>query len=417
MILFGVSGRPFALFSVCFTMYMLVLQAVRYAIGIPVLLGAQPVDGTGAPHGAVDIPTAPPATDPAPPVTTPGPAAGPGGARTMQAPVAAAHPAAPSGLAVLAGLAALPFLVVTALAWHEAAPMVLVLAAGLPFLLAQDALRHVAIAEGRPHLAVTADGAWLALQVAGSAVLLAGGGDVSTAGAVGLFAVWVGGGVASFGLLAALLGARPGFDAALAWARDNASLCGRVALEFVVTSGSYYTLCFALAALAGADELGLLRAAQTLFGPASVLVLGGATFGVPESVRIGRDQRETLRFAGRLSLALGGISAACGALVWALLPALGPGILPDTWRAVRDVMPWLTAFGTAIGIAAGATAALRAWGDSRWVLTTRAGAGAASLAVGLTLTPALGARGTLVGLLVAEALLAARSWDRLRRLA
>lgn len=395
-------------------MYMLVLQAVRYVIGIPVLLGAQPVAGPG--HGSVELPTAPAATDRAPPVTTAGPAAGPGGPRTMQAAVAPTHPGAPSGPAALAGLVALPFLVVTALAWREAAPMVLVLAAGLPFLLAQDALRHVAVAAGRPHLAATADGAWLALQIAGSVVVLAGGGDVGLADAVALFAVWVGGGAASYGLLAALLGARPRIDSAVAWARGNAALCGRVALEFVVTSGSYYTLCFALAALAGAEELGLLRAAQTLFGPASVLVLGGATFGVPESVRIGRDPHQTLRFAGRLSLALGGIAGACGALVWAVLPAVGPDILPDTWRAVRDVMPWLTVFGTAIGVGAGATAALRAWGDSHWVLTTRAAAGAISLVVGLGLTPALGARGTLVGLLLAESLLAARSWDRLRRL-
>ena len=407
VILFGVSGRPFALFSVAFTIYMLVLQGVRYVIGIPVLLGAQPVDMATA----AETPPAPDATDPSPPVTT---TLGPEGDRTPSAePI---EPGAPSGLAAGVGLAVLPALLVTALAWHEAAPMVLVLAAGLPFLLAQDALRHVAIAQGRPHLAVTADGAWLGLQLAGSAILLAGTGDGARGEATALFAIWVAAGAVSCGLLTVLLRARPGLERAMAWARANAALCRRVALEFVVTSGGYYTLCFGLAARAGAEELGLLRAAQTLFGPASVLVLGGATFGVPESVRMGHDRHETVRFARRLSLALGGISAACGLAVWALLPAVGPDILPDTWRAVRAVMPWLTVYGTALGVGAGATAALRARGDSRWVLTTRATASAVSLSLGLVATPALGVRGTLLGLLVAECMLAARSWARFHRL-
>jgi len=405
VILFGVSGRPFALFSVVFTMYMLVLQGVRYVIGIPVLLGAQPVDdATGA-----GTPPLPDATDPSPPLTA---ILEPEAGRTPGEPV---EPGAPSGLAGGVGLAVLPALLVTALAWHEAAPMVLVLAAGLPFLLAQDALRHVAIARGHPHLAVTADGAWLGLQLAGSAVLLAGTGGRGRGEATALFAIWVAAGAVSWALLTVLLRARPRLERALAWARANAALGRRVALEFVVTSGGYYTLCFGLAALAGAEELGLLRAAQTLFGPATVLVLGGATFGVPESVRMGHDRHEMLRFARRLSLALGAISAACGLVVWALLPAVGPDILPDTWRAVRVVMPWLTVYGTALAAGAGATAALRARGDSRWVLTTRATASAVSLSLGLAATPALGVRGTLLGLLVAECVLAARSWARSHR--
>jgi hypothetical protein len=372
----SVPARTFALFSVCFTTYLLVVQAIRYVIGIPVLLDAhEPEERREGPEAA-------------------------------------------SGLAAIAGLSVLPVLVAVAVLWPEVAPMMLVLAASMPLLLTQDALRHVAIAQGRAKAAALADGGWLAVQLVGSALLLTWGDGIEGSGRVaGLLALWGAGAALSSALLAVLLTLRPRLGRALAWLRANAAICRRVGVEFLVNSGSYYTLSYGLAALAGATELGYFRAAQTLFGPASVVLLGGAVLAVPESVRIRQTRKLMMRFAVRLSVALTVLSVVCGTMLVVALPVFGPTYLADSWRAIRAVVPWVTLFGAAIGAGAGALAALRALDASRWIVRSRAMASAAALVVGLPLGAWLGARGTLMALGAAEVVLAVRSWAQLRTLA
>lgn len=367
LVLAAVPARTFAVFSVCLTTYLLLLQLARYVIGIPLLVGAEDPD---------------------------------------QAPAV--------GLAAVAGAGVAPLFVVAAAFWRPGRSLLLALAVTMPFLLAQDALRHAAIARGRPELAAAGDGAWLLLMGAGSAVALAAKAHVT---ATELVAVWAAAGAVSAALLSWWLRLRPVTGGAPGWLLANRVLCRRVAVEFAVNSGSYYALCYGLAALAGAVQLGYLRAAQTLFGPASVVLLGGAALGVPESVRMRADGARLVRFAAGLSAGLAALSIGCGAAVYAALPAAGPKLFPDSWAAIRSVMPWLTLFGTAIGAGAGAIAGLRALGASRWVLRGRGVTGAVALAVGLPASAWFGARGTFVGLGLAECGLALLAWGEVRRMA
>lgn len=372
-VLAAVSARSFAVFAVCLTTYLLVVQFARNVVGIPVLV-------LNAHHRERE---------------------GEGGAVAV---------------AALSGLVAAVALLATAALWRAAAAQFLVLAGALPFLLAQDALRHVAIARGRPQLAAAGDGLWIGLQVAASVALFVTG----TAGATSLLAAWAAAGACSAAGLAARAGLirpvfAPGLTGARRWLRTSSALCRRLALEFVVTSGSYYALSYGLAVVAGSEQLGYLRAAQTVFGPASVLLLGGAVVGIPESVRLRHDTRRLLRLALLISAGLTVLSLACGLAVYALLPSFGPDLFPDSWSAVREVVPWLTLFGTAIGAAAGAIASLRALDASRWVLQGRGVAGAIALAVGLPATAPFGARGALLGLALGEGVLAARAWSELAR--
>lgn len=366
LVLATVPAHSFAVFSICLTTYLLLLQLARYVIGIPVLMG------TDAPPAAV-------------------------------------------GVAAGAGLAVVPAFLAAAAFWGAGGSLLVVLAVAMPALLTQDALRHVAIARGRPDAAAAGDGWWLGLQLLGSATLLVATDGGTSARATQLVAVWAAAGVVSAALLCRWLRLRPAIDGAREWLRANRVVCGRVAVEFAANSGSYYALSYGLAALAGTIQLGYLRAAQTLFGPASVLLMGGAVLGVPESVRMRADGRRMTRFALALSAGLAALSVVCGAAVYAALPAVGPHLFPDSWRAVRAVMPWLTLFGAALGAGAGAIAGLRALGATRWVLVGRGITGAAALAAGLPAGAWFGARGTFVGLGVAECGLTVWAWGELRR--
>jgi len=369
LVLAAAPARELAAFSVCLTSYLLVAQLARYAVGIPLLVSGE----EGEPG----------------------------------------HRAA-AGVAVAAGLAVAPALVAAASVWPPGAGMLVILAAAMPALLLQEALRHAAIGRGRPDLAARGDGLWLALQAVGAVALLAG---ADAPAAAELVAVWAGAGALSAVCLAGWLRARPalGVEPGRAWLRENVVVCRRAAGEFAVNSGSYYVLCYVLSGLAGAAQLGYLRAAQTLFGPASVVLLGGASLGVPESVRLRDDGRRLRRFALALSGGLAALALVCGAAVYAALPATGARFFPESWEAIRSIMPWLTLFGAAIGAGAGAVAGLRALGASRWVLVGRGVTGAAALAAGLPASAWFGARGTFAGLGLAECGLAVWAWRELRR--
>ena len=364
--------RGFAVFSICLTSYLLLLQFARYVIAVPVLVAEARSQSAG-----------------------------------QDADRAARN--AMTGFAALAGLVAGPPLLLVALLWREAAPQFLLLAAAMPFLLVQDSLRHVAIGSGRPKLAAAADGAWVGLQVVGFSVAIV----VGVGSAAALLGIWAGAGALSAMLLGVLLHARPVLGQSTRWLRDNIEVCRRLAVEFVVNSGSYYALSYGLAVFAGAEQLGYLRAAQTLFGPASVVLMSGATLGVPESVRIRKRGSGLVRFAFLLSGSLTVLALGCGAAVYVLLPAVGPHLFPS-WRAVREVMPWLTLFGAAIGAGAGPISSLRALSASRWVLTARTLTSGLALLIGLPASVWLGAKGALLGLALGECVLSVRAWVRLR---
>ncbi len=301
--------------------------------------------------------------------------------------------------------------VLAGVAYEEGRTLFFVLACGLPFLQYQDGIRHVAFARGLPKVAAQSDLSWIGLQVGAIAVAAAVGQPTPAA----LVVIWVAAGSISGLVFGARLGVVPRFGRCKQWLADNKGLCTRMATEFLVNSGSYYALCYGLVAVAGADQLGSWRAAQALIGPVSVLLMGGTTLGVPESVRV-RDRHTRLwLLTGLLSVGLAVIAIAGGALVYAVLPGLGPELFPDTWRTARPVLPVLTLYAAAVGASTGAVAALRAREQTHWIVVFRAVSGAGALALGLALATRSGAIGALTGLCVSEALFGVAAWVRLAR--
>ncbi|HEX6597589.1 MAG TPA: hypothetical protein VF045_11670 [Acidimicrobiales bacterium] len=368
--LVSVPARPFAVFSVAITTYYLAAQLARAVVGIPVLL-AGPGPEESPPDG---------------------------------------DPSAAMSASVLLGVAVAVPVAGIGLLWREGLGPFLVLAAGLAPLLLQDALRHLAIARYRPDVATQGDGVRLASELVLAGAVLAAGWESATA----LMGVWVVSAAVSAGWLVVRLDVRPRLERSVAWYRANLVLCRRLAVEFVMTASGFYVLSYALALLAGAEEVGYLRAAQTLFGPASVLLLGGAVLGVPEGVRARHEPTQLLRFAARLSVMLAALSVACGVAVYAVLPSVGPRLFADIWEPVRDVMPALTVYGAALGFAAGPIACLRAVDDMRWIVTARMASTVVALVIGLPAAAAYGAQGTLAALALSEWVLAVRAWIRLR---
>ena len=364
------DSDQFAVFSAAITGFLLVTQLTRSAFSLPVLIlyseDEQGVDVRSEPAVAASVATG-----------------------------------------VLGAL----IFVAAALAFPPGRTLLLVLAGALPLLQYQDALRHVAFARARPDIAAKSDALWVAFQLLATVAVAA----ASRASPAMLVLIWAVAGSTSGLVFGARLGVVPDIGRCWRWLGDNSRLCLRLCTEFVLNSGSYYALSYGLVIVAGADQLGRWRAAQTLIGPVSVLLLGGTTLGVPESARV-RERRASLRrFACSLSIGLGTVAVIGGAVAYAALPAVGPRLFRDTWESARSVLPVLTLYATAVGASAGAIAALRALGYVGWIVRGRATSGGVGLVVGLTLAVELGAAGALAGLTLSESGFALAAWLRLRR--
>ncbi len=358
----------FAAFSVAVTGYFLITQLTRSAFSLPVLILYS--DDRGPHH--------------------------------RSAPAVAAS--------VVTGVAGAIAFVVAASAFEADRTLFFILAVALPFLQYQDAVRHVAFAGAVPKVAAQADSTWVVVQIVATVVAALAGRATPTV----LVAIWAFAGSISGILFGARLGAVPQFTRIRRWSRENSRLCFRLCVEFLLNSGSYYALSYGLVAIAGADQLGRWRAAQALIGPVSVLLLGGTTLGVPESVRVKDRQTSLWRFAALLSTGLGAVAVIGGAVAYVVLPALGPSLFPDTWQTARPVLPVLTVFAAAVGASTGPIAALRACSQVGWIVRGRAASGGVGLFVGLILASRWGAVGALAGLSLAESGFGLASWVRLR---
>lgn len=361
------SRREFAVFSLCITTYLLVSQLARSAASFPLMI-------LYSEHREPDS--------------------------GQQAAV---------GVGVLIGIVAAAILLAVSAAVGAGAEQYLILGLAMPLLLFQDSARYLSFARADPQVAAISDGLWLVLQVAGSLAAW----SLGAANAAVLLAVWAAAGAAA-GLFAALrLKVAPVFAGSVRWLGEHRQLWGKLVVEFVLNSGSFYLLLYGLAFLAGVDELADLRAAQTLIGPVIVVLLAGQALGIPESVRMRRDFRKLKRLCLFFSVSLAGAAVVWGFTVFVALPYIGPTVFPASWETARPLIPSLTVFAAAVGISTGAGSGLRALGENDWIMRARAVTGAIALLVGLPLAPSIGAYAVLIALAGTESLFAAASWVRL----
>ena len=282
----------------------------------------------------------------------------------------------------------------------------------LPGLLLQDCWRYVFFANADGRKAFANELLCAVVLGVAFAMLLRAGRRPSVSS---LILAW--GGAATIGALFGSLQARvlPAPRQLALWYSTHRDLIPRFLGEFAATSSAGQIAVYGVAAIAGIDALGSLRAAYLPFGPLQVLLLGAGLVAVPELVRLGRRSADDLRNgSAAISLTIGVVALAWGVLV-ALTPTrIGVAIFGSIWSpahmlAFAVTLSWI---GSALG--AGGAAGLRALAAARDGLTVRIVASVVTIAAALIGAALDGARGAAIGLAAAGWIEGVVWWSRLR---
>ncbi len=244
----------------------------------------------------------------------------------------------------------------------------LILAAVMPGLLVQDTLRYAAFSRSEPGAALASDSIWFVGQVACFMGLIARGHTTPAA----MLLAW-----SMPGVFAGLVQAMhehtvPVVQHGIRWILGNRDLSIRYAMDYLTGAGAAQVGAYCLVVVAGVAAIGSIRGAQTLFGPANVLVTGITIVLVPEGRRaVQRSTRSlTVLCVGATALFAAG-AAVMFAVYLALTPDQGRVLLGSTWRSARAVIVPIGIAAVAGGMVAGAIAGLRSLSAARELLRIR----------------------------------------------
>ncbi len=262
---------------------------------------------------------------------------------------------------VLAGVAGAP-----------AGPALAAFAPWVTAALLVDAGRTIGFRDGRTTVGVGAHLAWIAVMLAGFVVTRRGF-DVHDA-----IRCWGTGALAGAVVACARLGYAPAAPAAAwAWWRGAWRLARWLALQTAVLTAGIQGSQFLVGMLAGPAALGMLKAAQTLFAPLTLLVPAVNLPALPAVVRTLRASRDAARsLTRRLTVFLCAICAAYLTVVLVARDALLDLAFGSAF-AVPTALLWPVALEQlVVATTIGAFLAVKAAGDGRSVfLATAAGAG------------------------------------------
>ena len=249
----------------------------------------------------------------------------------------------------------------------DSKPVLMALAAGLPALACQDALRFAGFSGGRPGISLTSDLAFLMVQTVGILVLI----ELSFAEPWALLAVWSLG--ACIGALLAIkfLGLTWSLQG-FAYLKGVRVLGWRYGLDNLMGQAPGQLVAFVLGATSGLADVGTYRGGLVLFQPASVMNQGVGTAILPELVRHRKSSPGLfIRSVWRLSggLVLMGLAWSC---IVVLLPdEVGFELLGETWSGVAAVVLLLAVGQVANGFRVAPEIGLRALGAAPRTLRAR----------------------------------------------
>lgn len=241
-----------------------------------------------------------------------------------------------AGFAVLLGLVAGVGLGCTGMVLSgSSGRALLVLAVVLPALLLQDTCRMAFFTLNQAFKAALLDAVWALVQVAGLVALYLA--DATSLGM--LILVWGAAGTLSAGLGFALLGVRPRVDQGLRWVREQGGLPRYLFAEYLVGLGAFQMGLLLVGILAGASEIGALRAAQVLLGPVLILNTAVMQFAVPEVARRGvLTARQRTRTALGVSSGMGVLTVVYVVAVLMMPQQVGRFLLGDSWLGAEPVL-------------------------------------------------------------------------------
>jgi O-antigen/teichoic acid export membrane protein len=281
----------------------------------------------------------------------------------------------------------------------------------LPLLLVQDFARSAAFASRRPVAAVVADCVWLVVFVGAWVVLASTGSEALRAYVLAWGLAAGGAAIVAF----SLLGVTAWPIAVRSWIRHNSDLIPRLALESTAAVLMFQLYIVVVGLIAGLGAVGAIRAAQVLFGPWQVLMMGTMLVGLPEGARLlaSRGSQALMRFAALVGLGLGAVALFTGVILAAVPDTVGVRLLGDSWEAASSLV-LLTALSLApLAAISGATLGLRALAAVERSLPSQivtTGLVVAGAAVGAF---AGEARGALIGVALAGAASACIWWWQL----
>jgi O-antigen/teichoic acid export membrane protein len=272
----------------------------------------------------------------------------------------------------------------------------------IPTLL-EDCYRYVLFAASRPRSAVVIDSVWLIAQLGGFALASQGAlpNDPSA-----LILVWGAGATIACACGGVLAGFPPALGA-LAWIRAAPHRVGGLMADFMLLTGTSY-LGFALVPLvASLSTVAALRGALLLFNPLAAFLTSVRVVALPALTRGLVDGKARYRSVSiRLSAGLALVTVVYSAVVLAIPDGVGKQILGRSWLAASAILLPVSVAYLARAISYPATEALRALGDARRLIATRAACAAAivfSLVVGAAVSGATGAAVGLAGVYWATA--------------
>lgn len=298
--------------------------------------------------------------------------------------------------------------VIAALLVDQSRGPLLVTAAFLPVLCAQDATRFVAVLT-RPLVALTSDVLWLVVVVAGLPLL------PDDAGPAAFVAVWGVGGALAFLLAACLLRVSPWVGSARSWWSAHGDMAGRFLGEFASARAAGHVVLLALGAIAGLQALGAVRAAQVFYGPLNTLFAGIYLAVVPDGVRVRHDAARLTRLMILASVVVTAAAAAWMVIGVALPDAIGEQLFGATWAEADDLM-FLTGLATIAGSAAlGGYLGIRSLGNARASLQAQLWSLPPQAALSLAGAFAAGAAGYTAGFAAGNVVAALIWWRSFRR--
>ncbi|MBC3193499.1 hypothetical protein H7X46_20775 [Pseudonocardia sp. C8] len=284
--------------------------------------------------------------------------------------------------------------------------VLVVLAVVFPFVLLQDALRGVSVAAGRPRSAAGLDALWAGVQIGLTAVVMA----VSTQPPMWTFvAAWGAGAVVS-----ALAGLRrrrlvPARALPHRWLLRHRALTVPLLGAYALNTLPPQIVMLAMPLVSDFTETGVLRAAYLLFGPIATLFASVYALAMVDAVRAGTPAA-TVRVAGFVSAALGGIGALWCVLAVLLPSSAGRLLMGSTWELTGSTRLLLGISLVAEGVVYGAMTAMGALRRPGRMVRARLVAAPVLLVLALAGGALAGAEGAAAGLLSGHALCAALAW-------
>ena len=266
---------------------------------------------------------------------------------------------------------ALPLLVAAAFLPHDFAVPFAIFAICFPFMALQDFARFIGISRHRPGYAIWLDTAWVVIFVAASVLLIVN--DMTSLS--WLWASWTGAG-AVVGLWTIHSHRVRGGLRALAepirfWLASERSVGVRFAGQFILSATWIYFIYYPLLFVLSVGDVGVIKLAQLVLGPITVLAAGMQSALVSLAARRFRaNVTSALRFCAICGFAIAVATIAWTAFVYFLPIHQVTRVFGPTWPAARVVFPWMGlafVFGSFSGMAVGGLRAIRAAAVNLWL--------------------------------------------------